>query len=264
MRSFATALLLPLALASPLAKRSSNARLAPLREQGESIEDAYIVVLKKDISPHMMALHLGSVEETNGLDPLLTFTADGERVDESGVTHVYMPSSDLTYFGYAGKFAPQTLDSIRASPEVAYVERDQRVYTQDNFHGVDDALASDSHISTELGAPWGLARISHRAQLHLSTFTKYLYDDRGGEGVTAYVIDTGINVDHVEFEGRARWGKTIPKNDVDKDGNGHGTHCAGTIASRKYGVAKAAEVVAVKVLGSNGSGSMSDVVAGVV
>ena len=74
----------------------------------------------------------------------------------------------------------------------------------------------------------------------------------------------GINVDHVEFEGRARWGKTMPKNDVDKDGNGHGTHCAGTIASRKYGVAKAANLVAVKVLGSNGSGSMSDVVAGVV
>lgn len=74
----------------------------------------------------------------------------------------------------------------------------------------------------------------------------------------------GINVDHVEFEGRAKWGKTMPKNDEDKDGNGHGTHCAGTIASRKYGVAKAANLVAVKVLGSNGSGSMSDVVAGVV
>lgn len=79
-----------------------------------------------------------------------------------------------------------------------------------------------------------------------------------------YVVDTGINVDHVEFEGRASWGKTIPLNDVDEDGNGHGTHCAGTIASRKYGVAKKANVIAVKVLGSNGSGSMSDVVGGVV
>lgn len=78
-----------------------------------------------------------------------------------------------------------------------------------------------------------------------------------------YVIDTGINVKHIEFEGRASWGKTIPKNDVDEDGNGHGTHCAGTIASRKYGVAKAANVIAVKVLGSNGSGTMSDVVGGV-
>lgn len=78
-----------------------------------------------------------------------------------------------------------------------------------------------------------------------------------------YIIDTGINVDHVEFGGRASWGKTIPQNDVDEDGNGHGTHCAGTIASAKYGVAKAAHVIAVKVLGSNGSGTMSDVVAGV-
>ena len=152
---------------------------------------------------------------------------------------------------------------------------------------MDDAFSSnDSHVTTEKSAPWGLARISHRDKLHLSTFTQYLYDDRAGEGITAYVIDSefqplsswqpqrcerakltgvaGINVDHVEFEGRAKWGKTMPKNDVDKDGNGHGTHCAGTIASRKYGVAKAANLVAVKVLGSNGSGSMSDVVAGVV
>jgi len=91
-----------------------------------------------------------------------------------------------------------------------------------------------------------------------------VYDDLGGDGVDVYVIDTGINIHHVEFEGRAFWGKTIPQNDVDEDGNGHGTHCAGTIASRKYGVAKAANVIAVKVLGSNGSGTMSDVVGGVV
>jgi cerevisin len=132
--------------------------------------------------------------------------------------------------------------------------------------GVDEQadMGKDTGISTELGAPWGLARISHRAKLTLGTFTKYVYEASGGGGVTAYIIDTGINVDHVEFEGRARWGKTMPKNDVDKDGNGHGTHCAGTIASRKYGVAKKAEVVAVKVLGSNGSGSMSDVVDGVL
>lgn len=79
-----------------------------------------------------------------------------------------------------------------------------------------------------------------------------------------YVIDTGINIKHEEFEGRASWGKTMPLNDEDEDGNGHGTHCAGTIASRKYGVAKQANVIAVKVLGSNGSGTMSDVVSGVV
>ena len=106
--------------------------------------------------------------------------------------------------------------------------------------------------------------MSHREKLRLGTFTKYVYDQHGGEGVDVYVIDTGINVAHVEFDGRASWGKTIPQNDVDEDGNGHGTHCAGTIASKTYGVAKAAHVIAVKVLGSNGSGTMSDVVAGVL
>lgn len=109
----------------------------------------------------------------------------------------------------------------------------------------------------------GLARVSHRPRLTFGTFTRYLFERKGGQGVDVYVIDTGINIKHAEFEGRASWGKTVPQNDVDEDGNGHGTHCAGTIASAKYGVAKGANVIAVKVLGSNGSGTMSDVVAGV-
>ena len=110
----------------------------------------------------------------------------------------------------------------------------------------------------------GLVRVSHREEVSFKNFGQYLFNSHGGEGVTAYVIDTGINIKHVEFEGRARWGKTMPANDVDEDGNGHGTHCAGTIASRKYGVAKKAELVAVKVLGSGGSGSMADVTGGVL
>lgn len=117
--------------------------------------------------------------------------------------------------------------------------------------------------ATESGAPWGLARISHRKKLGFSTFNKYLYSEGAGEGVDAYVIDTGTNYEHVEFEGRAHWGKTIPQGDGDVDGNGHGTHCSGTIAGKKFGVAKKANVYAVKVLRSSGSGSMSDVVKGV-
>ena len=117
--------------------------------------------------------------------------------------------------------------------------------------------------TTEKNAPWGLARISHRDSLSFSTFNKYLYTDDAGEGVDAYVIDTGTNIDHVDFEGRAHWGKTIPTGDEDVDGNGHGTHCSGTVAGAKFGVAKKANVYAVKVLRSNGSGSMSDVVKGV-
>lgn len=115
----------------------------------------------------------------------------------------------------------------------------------------------------EKNAPWGLARISHRDSLSFGSFNKYLFAEDGGEGVDAYVIDTGTNTEHVDFEGRANWGKTIPQGDADEDGNGHGTHCSGTIAGKKYGVAKKANVYAVKVLRSNGSGTMSDVVKGV-
>lgn len=115
----------------------------------------------------------------------------------------------------------------------------------------------------EKTAPWGLARVSHRKTLSFGTYNKYLYAGDGGEGVDAYVIDTGTNTDHVDFEGRAHWGKTIPNGDADVDGNGHGTHCSGTIAGKKYGVAKKAKVYAVKVLRSNGSGTMADVIAGV-
>lgn len=115
----------------------------------------------------------------------------------------------------------------------------------------------------ESPSPWGLARISHRPELGFATFNKYLYSEDGGEGVDVYVIDTGINYEHVDFEGRAKWGTTLPSDHPDEDGNGHGTHCSGTIAGKTYGVAKKANVVAVKVLSSEGSGQMSDVVKGV-
>lgn len=136
--------------------------------------------------------------------------------------------------------------------QVEYVEHDSVVQALD----VQPA-------SLEGNAPWGLARISHRTALTLGTFSKYLYAGEGGEGVDVYVIDTGTNIQHVDFEGRASWGKTIPSGDPDEDGNGHGTHCSGTIGGKIYGVAKKASIIAIKVLRSNGSGSMSDVVKGV-
>ena len=85
---------------------------------------------------------------------------------------------------------------------------------------------------------------------------------RSLELTRAVPLCSGVNTKHVELEGRAKWGKTIPT-DPDEDLNGHGSHVAGTIASKTYGVAKKATVYAVKVLGAGGSGTMADVVAGV-
>ena len=112
----------------------------------------------------------------------------------------------------------------------------------------------------QLNAPWGLQRISNKKLLPKAS---YEYPASAGFGVSVYIIDTGINIKHNDFGGRAVWGKTIPEDDEDIDGNGHGTHCAGTVAGGKYGVAKRARVVAVKVLRTSGFGSNSDVIKGI-
>ena len=55
----------------------------------------------------------------------------------------------------------------------------------------------------------GLARISHHKRLGLRTSTLRKYEPEGGKGVNTYVVDTGINIHHIEFEGRVSWGKTL-------------------------------------------------------
>ncbi|MET7367414.1 S8 family peptidase [Streptomyces sp. NPDC005566] len=108
---------------------------------------------------------------------------------------------------------------------------------------------------------WGLDRID---QTETAGDSAYTYPDAAGEGVTAYVIDTGVRVTHTDFEGRATSGFDAVDNDDDaNDGNGHGTHVAGTIAGAAHGVAKKAKIVAVRVLDDAGSGTTEQVVAGI-
>lgn len=80
--------------------------------------------------------------------------------------------------------------------------------------------------------------------------------------MTLYSVDTGINIHHNDFEGRASWGANFA-DDNDEDLNGHGSHTSGTMAGYQFGVAKKANLVAVKVLGGNGSGSMASVIQGI-
>ena len=88
----------------------------------------------------------------------------------------------------------------------------------------------------------------------MSNSSEHLYARSGGEGVDVYVVDTGVSINHTNLQGRAYWGWTILDNQ-DTDGNGHGTHCAGTVAGKTYGMAKQANVYAVKVLDSHGGGT---------
>ncbi|KAI9292282.1 subtilisin-like protease [Neoconidiobolus thromboides FSU 785] len=145
--------------------------------------------------------------------------------------------------GYCGQFSPTTIKSIRGMREVELIEEDR-------------TMSID--LLRQLNAPWGLSRLSQR----IKKSNDYVFDNNGGSNVNVYVIDTGININHPEFEGRAKWGKTFSDSD-DIDDNGHGTHVAGTVGSRLYGVAKKATLVAVKVLNAEGSGAYSDIIAGI-
>ncbi|MGH9184679.1 MAG: S8 family serine peptidase, partial [Acidimicrobiales bacterium] len=106
---------------------------------------------------------------------------------------------------------------------------------------------------------WGLDRIDQRNRPVNNT---YNYTSTGA-GVKAYVIDTGIQFNHPDFGGRAVSGFDAIDGGPADDCNGHGTHVAGTIGGTAYGVAKQATLVGVRVLNCQGSGTTSQVVAGI-
>ncbi|MEU7559802.1 S8 family peptidase [Streptomyces eurythermus] len=107
---------------------------------------------------------------------------------------------------------------------------------------------------------WGLDRID-TPELKLDQ--KYKYPDKAGEGVTVYVVDTGVEATHPDFGGRAKSGTDVVDGDDDAtDGHGHGTHIASTIAGEKYGVAKKADIVGVRVFDNGGHGTAENVIAG--
>ncbi|KAK4165538.1 cuticle-degrading protease [Cladorrhinum sp. PSN259] len=158
-------------------------------------------------------------------------------------------SPDHTYKGgrfkgFAAKLSAANLDAVRKNPNVEYIEQ--------------DAVVTAYDIVTQVDVPWGLARISHRT----INQTSYIYDSSAGAGTCAYIIDTGIYVNHTQFGGRAEWLANFADTD-NTDGNGHGTHVAGTIGGQDYGVAKATKLYAVKVLRASGSGTLAGVIAGI-
>ncbi|OAA63900.1 sublitisin-like protease [Cordyceps fumosorosea ARSEF 2679] len=232
-----------------------------------TIPGAYIIKFKDHVDEPKAKSHHAWVSDihSDGEQQRLELRKRGlfDSVEDAfaGMKHSFDLGSGFR--GYSGHFDDAVIEQIRNHPDVEAIERDSIVHTTvpvTTKHAVTDDTCKHEE---EKQAPWGLARISHRDTLGFSTFNKYLYAEEGGQGVDAYVIDTGTNIDHVDFEGRAQWGYTAPDGDADEDGNGHGTHCSGTIAGKKYGVAKKANVYAVKVLRSNGSGTMSDVIKGV-
>lgn len=190
---------------------------------GDQSEDGYIVLL-----------HDSSVSTAaNSLQTVESYGAE--------VTITYRSALN----GYAVQATSQQASALAGDASVRKVVPDGEVRA----------------LAVQEDPPWHLDRLDQPDQ---PMNDGYEYPDSAGEGVTAYVLDTGVRITHEEFGGRASYGiNTTDDSDEAPDGNGHGTHLAGVIAGAEYGVAKKADVVAVKVLGDDGSGTISGVIAGI-
>ncbi|KAF7684061.1 putative subtilisin-like proteinase 1 [Astathelohania contejeani] len=175
--------------------------------------------------------------------------------------------------GYIGKFTRKTTKMFEEDPSVAIVEKDTSISIQNEFKVYDEIpfisyyLEMTTPVEEEYmgigiqhNATWGLSRISSGKKYNGNDI--FEYPKSAGQNVNVYVIDTGVDVSHPEFEGRAKWGVNLVEDSPDTDENGHGTHCAGVIAGKTTGISKKSQIIAVKSLDKDGQGLISRVILG--
>ncbi|XXH02904.1 hypothetical protein Hte_009293 [Hypoxylon texense] len=208
--------LLPAAFAAP----------ATTQQKRESIPNKYIVTLNEGITSDDFKSHLNWARDVHARSL--------SKRDTTGISHEYQIN---TFNAYAGEFDEETLEQIKSNPDVAEIEEDQVYYLFDETPEL-----SARALTTQSSSTWGLGTVSHRT----SGSTSYIYDSSAGSGTYAYIVDTGILATHTQFGGRASLGYNAVGGST-ADAVGHGTHVAGTIGGSTYGVAKQANIIAVKV-----------------
>ena len=228
MRQFSGSLGFAIAMALP-----AFASAAERRQVARPIDAQYIVVLKQDL------VHLGRTDQRSSLPEVVTLAVDlSAQYDLQ-----FVRSYQHVLPGFVVRANAKQLERLLFDLRVDYVEQD----------GVVTASA------TQTGATWGIDRVDQR---NLPLNSSYIYDTTASN-VHAYIVDTGVLGSHTEFSGRMSNGYTaISDANGTNDCNGHGTHVAGTVGGTTYGVAKQARIHPVRVLGCDGSGTNSGVIAG--
>ncbi|MCU4529448.1 S8 family peptidase [Acinetobacter sp. P1(2023)] len=158
----------------------------------------------------------------------------------------------------------QTYDTVLKGfavylPEAAGTAFVEAMKKNPNVLSVENDTIMKIDATTQSNPDWGLDRIDQKT-LPLNSAYSYL---QTGSGTTAYIVDTGILSTHQQFSGRVLSGYTaISDGNGTTDCNGHGTHVAGTVGGSTYGVAKNVSLVPIRILGCDGSGASSNVIAG--
>jgi subtilisin family serine protease len=154
--------------------------------------------------------------------------------------------------GFSAQMPASMAERMSADPSVDYYDHDGVAFVSAQIEGV----SSDQVESRMQSTPWGITRVGGPA-------------DGTNLGKYAFVIDTGIDLDHPDLNVATSLSRSfVPGSSSADDQNGHGTHVAGTIAAINngfgvVGVAAGARVVSVRVLNAQGSGAFSDIIAGV-
>ncbi|MFE2757245.1 S8 family peptidase [Actinosynnema sp. NPDC059335] len=212
-----------------------------------------------------------------------------KRSEDLAATRSAAPGVTFTYRsalpGFAMRASAALAGRLAADPRVAYVAQDVRVGLTDRDLAARDVVTREvarpevvardvagreaagrdvvaQDLAVQPDPPsWGLDRIDQRS---LPLDRKYFHPNTASS-VRAYIFGTGIRYTHQEFDGAAVpgfdaiGGVTPPGNDC----NGHGTHMAGTVGGRTTGVAKDVTLVSVRVLNCQGSGTYSQIIAGI-
>lgn len=221
----------------------------------KEIPGEYIVVLKEhenNSSARLTAKTFSSREEKSRAYQVLRKKVAQEvsevrrthNIEEGQMRHIYSASLP----GFAAKLSETALESLQNDDRVAYIEADQLVEIEQLKEAPEENTRSMAQIT-----PWGISTVG--------------YANYAGGSRWAWVLDSGIQLDHSDLNVSTSWSKSFVGGSAN-DGHGHGTHVAGTIAAINnsngvVGVAAGATVVAVKVLSNNGTGSISGIVAGI-
>ncbi|CAH1781640.1 unnamed protein product [Owenia fusiformis] len=260
----------------------SPLELAPKSSGPEAseVKDEYIVMLNPSISAAVSRSKVTSFGETVSIaakDEVLAHALSGSidplpnrRVDDLVSLEI---NDTYALNSFVVNTDSKTIDDLRCDPNVLIIESDQVVSKtrRRRPRRTTTTIKPTTQPASNLDCPvncvrydvtnvWGLDRVDQLTKNR----DGYMTIKEPKEGVDIYVLDTGIDRNHPEFEGRAYHGTTTvyaPGSDS-HDVDGHGTHVAATVAGKTYGIAKKARIFAVKVLGDNGGGTTSSILRG--